>query len=577
MTSRQVLDIANSTARTTANKKLVRALEYMSQFDIKIVHKPGKDHLVPDALSRLASTDNTPPHRSGGLDQFPDDRECNAFLADTGGHHVHLPPMRLTPPAEPREIAGIPLEQTARQPTVTMIHMDPDFKRRIQRGYDEDPVWRKIKSTLQTNIAIQQDDPDNAAILPFHIQDGLIWKTPADRQETRLCIPRTCIQDIFESIHNGGHHGYARISEFLADYCIHNGLKQLRAYLSHCPQCKIFQIRRHRAYGNLQPILLPPCPYYMISIDFMLALPKSRVGQLDAALVAVDKLSKEVQIMLGKSTDNAIAWAKTLHRRLLTANWGYPKVILSDHGQTERTIQTIGSALRHYIHSLESPEDWPESIPHLQFRQNNAKAKSTGLAPNETVRGFTSSDVIAGIYRDIKTDITPPRSRIQIHDAIAVASMTMKWHHDRRHTTRFFSIGDRVYLHLHQGYQIPQAAIVGRKYGMRYAGPFRIVERIGRAAYRLQLPATWRIHDVISVDHLEPAGRIDPFGRALPDIPPVTDADKIQDHIKASRDTSRGKQYLTAYRHLGSEYDTWLSGPNVQEEVLKKWQEEGRS
>jgi hypothetical protein len=34
--------------------------------------------------------------------------------------------------------------------------------------------------------------------------------------------------------------------------------------------------------------------------------------------------------------------------------------------------------------------------------------------------------------------------------------------------------------------------------------PVYVLERVGRSAYRLAFPTQWRIHPVISVDHLEP-------------------------------------------------------------------------
>ncbi|KAI0838859.1 hypothetical protein F5Y06DRAFT_266714 [Hypoxylon sp. FL0890] len=40
--------------------------------------------------------------------------------------------------------------------------------------------------------------------------------------------------------------------------------------------------------------------------------------------------------------------------------------------------------------------------------------------------------------------------------------------------------GQRVLLRLHKGYNIPAAAILGKKLGQQYVGPFQIVERVGR-------------------------------------------------------------------------------------------------
>ena len=40
------------------NVRLVRASQFLRQFQLDVRHKPGKEHIVPDALSRLASSSN---------------------------------------------------------------------------------------------------------------------------------------------------------------------------------------------------------------------------------------------------------------------------------------------------------------------------------------------------------------------------------------------------------------------------------------------------------------------------------------------------------------------------------------
>jgi hypothetical protein len=52
-----------------------------------------------------------------------------------------------------------------------------------------------------------------------------------------------------------------------------------------------------------------------------------------------------------------------------------------------------------------------------------------------------------------------------------------------------------------------------RKLLPRWIGPFRVVQRIGVVAYRVQLPDTFKIHDVIHMSLLRPYvadGRVQP-------------------------------------------------------------------
>ena len=55
------LDIAKQTSITIAstdklNLQLIRALNYIQRFNVELRHKPNKQHIVPNALSRLTST-----------------------------------------------------------------------------------------------------------------------------------------------------------------------------------------------------------------------------------------------------------------------------------------------------------------------------------------------------------------------------------------------------------------------------------------------------------------------------------------------------------------------------------------
>ena len=56
-----------------------------------------------------------------------------------------------------------------------------------------------------------------------------------------------------------------------------------------------------------------------------------------------------------------------------------------------------------------------------------------------------------------------------------------------------------------------------------------VAERVGRLAYRFDLPPTWEIHPVISTQHLEPAPNPDPFGREAQDPRATHDENFPQD------------------------------------------------
>lgn len=66
------------------------------------------------------------------------------------------------------------------------------------------------------------------------------------------------------------------------------------------------------------------------------------------------------------------------------------------------------------------------------------------------------------------------------------ATFGWKERYDKRHKPLRFKRGDRVLLRLHTGYSIPGHS--NRKYSNGYAGPFRILSKVGNLACKLDLP-----------------------------------------------------------------------------------------
>jgi len=80
------------------------------------------------------------------------------------------------------------------------------------------------------------------------------------------------------------------------------------------------------------------------------------------------------------------------------------------------------------------------------------------------------------------------------------------------------SLQRKILFRLGMGYKLKGIPKV--KLGMQCVGPFEVVEKVGKLAYRLRLPDGWKIHPVISIVHLEPA-KEDPFDREVAPPPPM--------------------------------------------------------
>lgn len=552
----------STTSTDKLNLRLVRASDYVQRFRLDIRHKPGKLHIVPDALSRLATSNQDPTMSEEG--------ELDVLF------------------------------------TTSMVSLHDDFRKVISNGYENDPIWAKILKTLTKN------GTEDGAELPFVVEDGLIFRLEGyysgDHafQPRRLCIPPGGAQkEIFEAIHDRNNHlGFARCYErIINSYYIRNLSKRLHEYVRHCPQCQSLQTRRHKPYGSLQPILTPPIPFHTLTIDFMLAFPKTLSG-LDCMMSVTCKFSKRATVIPGAINWDAMQWAAALLERLDISDWGLPKVIISDRdrkflsdlwtslfqrlgvkslystayhpqtdGQSERTNQTLEIAFRFLMCSLDDPKDWPKLGGPIQRAYNNSISATTGKSPNEIVYGFTPVQSTDFAKASTEAILSPKLVRMEAADALAFAQINSKSTYDAKHKPLSLKVGDFALLKLHKGYNIPSAALLGRKIGQQYAGPFKILEKIGQLAYRLKLPSHWQIHPVVTVAQLEPCPdpASDPFERPRPSRnEPVYvdgDTDKVKsyevDRIITHRPTQRrGIEYLIRWKGYGPEEDVWR---NTQE------------
>jgi hypothetical protein len=79
----------------------------------------------------------------------------------------------------------------------------------------------------------------------------------------------------------------------------------------------------------------------------------------------------------------------------------------------------------------------------------------------------------------------------------------MKRQADKHCSQRSFSVGDLVFLKLQPYVQSSMVRHAHHKLVFRFFGPFRVLECIGKVAYRLELPPSAAVHPVFDVSQLK--------------------------------------------------------------------------
>jgi hypothetical protein len=91
------------------------------------------------------------------------------------------------------------------------------------------------------------------------------------------------------------------------------------------------------------------------------------------------------------------------------------------------------------------------------------------------------------------------RTRDSVSKYLKDAMEVQKKYYDAQHEPIEFGTGDFVLLST-KNLNIKRPK---RSLWPKYVGPFEILEPCGKQAYRLKLPSTWRIYNIINVSRLE--------------------------------------------------------------------------
>lgn len=151
------------------------------------------------------------------------------------------------------------------------------------------------------------------------------------------------------------------------------------------------------------------------------------------------------------------------------------------------------------------PRSWAKWLPWAEYSYNMAPHTSTKLTPFKVVYGRDPPAILQ--MEKGQTVISSIEELLQERDAILDdlhfnllrAQQRIKAYADVKHREEQFAVGDKVYLKVQPYRQRSLAVRPFEKLAAKYYGPFEIVQRVGMVAYKLQVPASSKIHPVFHV------------------------------------------------------------------------------
>ncbi|GJU29974.1 putative reverse transcriptase domain-containing protein [Tanacetum coccineum] len=283
-------------------------------------------------------------------------------------------------------------------------------------------------------------------------------------------------------------------------------------------------------------------------MDFVTKLPKTSQGY-DTIWVIVDRLTKSAIFTPMRETDPLDKLARLYLKEVVTRH-GIPVSIICDRdprfasnfwrslqnalgtnldmstayhpqtdGQSERTIQTLEDMLR--ACAIDFGKGWVNHLPLVEFSYNNSYHASIKAAPFEALYGRKCRSPVCwtevGEAQILGPELIQETTEkiIQIKQRMQAARDRQKSYADLKRKPMEFQVGDKVMLKVSPWKGVVRFGKRG-KLNPRYVGPFKVIERVGEVAYKLELPEELsRVHNTFHVSNMKKCHADEPLAIPL--------------------------------------------------------------
>ena len=549
-------------------RRQARWSEFLSQFNLVIRFRPGKLGTKPDALTR----------------------RWDVYLKEGGSGYASVNPQNCRPVFTQEQLVSslratylAPLTLRAATIVDTQLLLDD-----IKSALPSDPLAVK-------HMTPEPLDPRWTIDNGFLKHDGRIYVPDSNNLRLR----------VLQSKHDhllAGHFGQNKTLELIRrDFSWPNLRTFVADYVKSCTTCMRNKSQRHKPYGFLKQLPIPPQPWESISMDFIEQLPSSD-GYTDI-LVVIDRLTKQAIFIPTHNTINAPELSKLFVAHVFSKH-GVPSHVTSDRGsefvsrffkslgtaldmnlhftsgyhpeadgQTERTNQTLEQYLRIFCNYQQS--NWAELLPLAEFAFNNAPSATTGISPFFANKGYhpklqvhIQRELVSESARTYVADLDELHTELK--RVIGEAQKRYQVSADARRTpSPELKIGDQVYVLS----KFINTTRPSKKLSEKYLGPFEVIGKPGSHSFLIRLPDHLRsIHPVFHISQLEPAVP-NPIPDRTQSPPPPVEVDgtlefEVEQILDSKKDQRRKIQLLyyiqwTGYQGHPDEF-TWVTAQDLE-------------
>jgi RNase H-like domain found in reverse transcriptase/Integrase zinc binding domain/Chromo (CHRromatin Organisation MOdifier) domain len=408
-----------------------------------------------------------------------------------------------------------------------------------------------------------------------------------------------------------GHPGiFKTIQLIIRDYWWPDVKNFTKNYVQGCAICQATKSRTTRPKVPIYPITTrtESNPFETIAMDLITDLPLS--NGFDSILTITDHDCTKMAIFLPCTKKVDALGVAQMFAKSVFPYYGAPRRVISDRdprlvgkfatglcdilgieqnistayhpqtdGQSERTNQSLEQYLR--IYTNYNQDNWADWLPTAQYMHNSWPNITTGKTPYELLMGHTPSLPNQPVTTTVPSledrQTTLKHVREQAQRSIRAAQNTVKRLGERKKGQRHyhpFKDGEKVWLEEKNIKTThPTAKLANKHYG-----PFPISQVMSPVVFKLQLPKTWKIHNVFHASLLMPYKETEEHGANLEEPPPDIIDEQEEYEVKQVLDARicrKKLQYRIRWKGYSEAEDTWepcdnVHAPDLVEEFTRK-------
>lgn len=390
------------------NCRQVRWAQFLADFNFVLSHRPGKDNVLADALSRREQDELD----IGDKEQM---KKCllpsYLFASIQNKDKVVKEQSQME-----KEIAEYNLSDEYFLSTMQWMHSFRDKNRS-----DHPPNSGRLSKLEMTSA---DDDLTDEG---FFVEDGLLY------YQDRLYVPKVMRVVIMRSRHDtlaAGHFGSRKTAHLIErDYWWPKMSEDVKHYVTTFDVCQRSKASRRKYSGTLQPLPVPSERWQVVTMDFITDLPECR--SYDSICTVVDRFTKMAHFWPCNKTITAEQTALLYIDKVWRLH-GFPVQIISDRGtqfaselwdnllsrmgvqrvmstayhpetdgQSERVNGVINQYLRVYCTYLQ--DDWVDLLATAEFSYNNSWQAAPFIANFGRNPSFDSGE--AKSFTDVPSEL----------------------------------------------------------------------------------------------------------------------------------------------------------------------------